>query len=221
MPNEARTPARRSRGIRHRTGRQAWLEAARTALIEEGTAGAEINKLAKRLKVSRGGFYWFFKSRRQLLDELLAYWAKTGTVLFERLLTAHGRDGVKEYRALIHLWVDEKEYDPQWDGAVRDWARTSARVRRVVRGVDRKRIAVLERIFSDMGYRGTESHIRARITYYHQVGYYALGVHESKSTRWTLLPYYAKVLTGMQIARMSGMGNGKRGGSFSENKSSR
>lgn len=104
-----------------------WLDTARSALIEEGTAGVEINKLAKRLGVSRGGFYWFFKGREQLMDELLAYWARTGTVLFERLLKDHGRNGIKEYRALIHLWVDEKEYDPKWDGAVRDWARLSPR----------------------------------------------------------------------------------------------
>src|SRR6185369_2503859 len=66
-------------------GRDAWLDTARQALIEEGTAGVEINKLAKRLGVSRGGFYWFFKSRKQLLDKLLAYWADTSTVLFERI----------------------------------------------------------------------------------------------------------------------------------------
>jgi hypothetical protein len=53
-------------------GRGVWR-----ALIEEGTAGIEINKLTKRLGSSGGGFYWFFKDRAQLLEELLAYWART------------------------------------------------------------------------------------------------------------------------------------------------
>jgi AcrR family transcriptional regulator len=183
-PNKA---GRRARGKREPLGRDAWLEAARQALIEEGTAGVEINKLAKRLGVSRGGFYWFFESREQLLDALLKYWADTSSKLFEH---------VREYRALVDLWIDENEYDPRWDGAVRDWARTSATVLKAVQEVDEKRIGYIERIFTDMGYRGKEAHVRARVTYYHQVGYYALGVRESRKLRLELLPYYQKVLTG-------------------------
>ena len=181
---------------RQRLGRDAWLNAARTALIEEGTAGVEINKLAKRLGVSRGGFYWFFSSREQLLDELLKYWVETSTTLYERILSTHQGDGMAEYRALTDMWIDEQEYDPRWDGAVRDWARTSPVVLRAVRAVDAKRIAVLEEIFKHLGYKGMDAHIRARVTYYHQVGYYALGVHESRSTRRRLVPYYSKVLIG-------------------------
>src|SRR5580693_9447767 len=81
-------------------GREIWLDTARQALIEEGTAGVEINKLAKRLGSSRGGFYWFFKDRAQLLDELLAYWVQTSTVLFERIVQAPGRNGIEEYDAM-------------------------------------------------------------------------------------------------------------------------
>jgi AcrR family transcriptional regulator len=182
-----------------RLGRDVWLNAARQALIEEGTAGVEINKLAKRLGVTRGGFYWFFKSRKQLLEELLTYWANTGTQLFERVLKTCGRDGIQAYYALTHLWIDEKEYDPRWDGAVRDWARTSAAVFKTVQAVDDKRIAIIESIFLDMGYKGMNAHIRARVTYYHQVGYYALGVRESRKRRLRLLPFYAKVLTGREM----------------------
>ena len=179
-------------------GREVWLDTARRALIEEGTAGVEVNKLAKRLGSSRGGFYWFFKDRAQLLEELLAYWARTSTVLFEEILKRPGRNGVEKYLAMINLWIDEKEYDPKWDGAVRDWARTSEAVRKVVQEVDQKRIAVLEQIFNDMGYAGKEAHIRARVMYYHQVGYYAMGVQESQRERRLLTPYYQKVLTGRE-----------------------
>jgi AcrR family transcriptional regulator len=157
----------------------------------------EINKLAKRLRSSRGGFYWFFKSRQQLLDELLAYWAESSTELFERVLNSEQRDGLKEYHALVDLLVDEEEYDPKWDGAVRDWARTSAPVLKAVQAVDEKRIAIIEKMFLDMGYKGKHAHVRARVMYYHQVGYYALGVRESRKQRLELLPFYLKVLTGL------------------------
>ena len=101
------------RRIQRPLGREIWLDTARRALIEEGTAGVEINKLAKRLGSSRGGFYWFFMDRAQLLRELFDYWVRTSTVLFERILQTPGRDGMEEYLALTNLWIDEKEYDPK------------------------------------------------------------------------------------------------------------
>jgi AcrR family transcriptional regulator len=178
-------------------GREAWLEAARQALIAEGTAGVEINKLAKRLGVTRGGCYWYFKNRQQLLDALLSFWAESSTGLFERVIDSAQRNGLKEFYALTDLLVDEKEYDPKWDGAVRDWARTSAVVLKTVQIVDVKRIAIIEKMFLNMGYKGKHAQVRARVMYYHQVGYYALGVRETRKQRLALLPYYAKVLTGL------------------------
>jgi AcrR family transcriptional regulator len=188
-------PSRRPLGL----DRKVWLDTARRALIEDGTAGVEINKLAKRLGSSRSSFYWVFKDRAELLDELLKYWVQTSTVLFDRVLEDPEQDGMAEYLALTNLWIDEKEYNPKWDSAVRDWARTSEAVRQVVQRVDNKRIAVIEKIFHNIGYKGHEAHIRARVMYYHQVGYYAIGVQESRRDRRALIPYYRKALTGRDI----------------------
>ena len=195
-PRSGAVRTTRARANKPPLGRDIWLDTARRALIEEGTAGIEINKLAKRLGSSRGGFYWFFKDRAQLLEELVQYWARTSTVLFERILDGHHGDGLAEYLAMTNLWVDEKEYDPKWDGAIRDWARTSETVREVVEDVDQRRIDVLEEIFRHIGYHGKEANVRARVMYYHQVGYYAMGVLVSQSERRALIPFYKKVLTG-------------------------
>jgi AcrR family transcriptional regulator len=195
MATKTRKTGNRVRQPRQPLGQEAWLEAARAALIEEGTAGVEVNKLAKRLNVTRGGFYWFFASREQLLDALLGFWVQTSTVLFERIATASNKSGLQKFRALVDLWIAEKDYDPKWDGAVRDWARTSPKVLETVHKVDELRIGFIERVFLDLGYAGKEAHVRARVTYYHQVGYYALGVRESRRRRLELLPYYTKILT--------------------------
>jgi AcrR family transcriptional regulator len=200
-PNEGqKTKAHRNRAQKRPVlGREVWLATARQALVEEGTAGVEVNKLAKRLGVSRGGFYWFFQSREQLLDALLAYWAETSTSLFERILQRNEKNGMQEFEALVDLWIDEQEYDPRWDAAVRDWARTSPAVLEVLEAVDKKRIGILEQLFHDIGYDGAEAHVRARVTYYHQVGYYALGVRESRKARLKLRPFYMKILTGREV----------------------
>jgi AcrR family transcriptional regulator len=200
MAKRPHKPRARTRQPRKRAsiGRAAWLDSARQALIEEGTAGVEINKLAKRLGSSRSSFYWFFRNRSQLLEALLAHWAESSNVALARILTEHGADAMAAYLAITRLWVDETEYDPKWDSAVRDWARTSPAVRKVVEAIDRQRIAMLENMFQQMGYAGIDAHIRARVMYYHQVGYYALGVRESRKERHALTPYYQRVLTGRE-----------------------
>jgi AcrR family transcriptional regulator len=193
------TPLRRPKGRKIPLGRDAWLKAARSALIHEGIGGVEIGKLARRLRATRGGFYWFFTSRKQLLDNLLTDWEETNTAAFESIVRARGANGTAEFQALCDMWVDESDYDPQWDAAVREWARISPRVATVVRRIDDVRIEIIRRIFHDMGYEEPEAFIRARITYFHQVGYYALGVHESREQRLKLLPLYVRILTGRAL----------------------
>jgi len=185
--------ARRKRSA-HQSA-QAWLEAARAELIENGILAVKVERLARRMRVTRGSFYWHFKSHGDLLRRLLQHWIATNTTPFERTLRAD-RNGVAEFQAIVDLWVSEREYSPRYDAAVREWARVSADVARVVLAADQKRIAVLRRIFLDLGYRDPEALVRARITYFHQVGYYTLGLRESLATRLKLGPYYTKVLLG-------------------------
>lgn len=64
-----------------------------------------------------------------------------------------------------------------------------------VHAVDQQRIGYIEQVFQDLGYKGKEANVRARVTYYHQVGYYALGMHETRKQRLELIPYYIKILT--------------------------
>ena len=192
----ARTRAKTRAKTAPAIGRQGWLDAARTLLIREGIAGVKVDRIARRLKVTRGGFYWFFDSHKQLQDALLADWEERNTEGFKAVLRESGRNGMAEFQALVDLWLNEKNYSPAWDAAVRDWARVSSKVANAVRRTDDIRIDVLRQVFLDMGCEEQEAFVRARICYFHQVGYYALGVRESRDERLRLMPLYTRVLTG-------------------------
>jgi AcrR family transcriptional regulator len=197
-PDSSRKAAlqRSSSGRKTPLGREAWLKVAREALIRGGIRAVEIGKLARRLKVTRGGFYWFFDSRQELLSELLADWERTNTQAFKETLQDSGHNGMAEFQAVVDMWVNERGYSPAWDAAVRDWARVSSKVAAAVRRADDQRIAILKQIFLDMGNPDDEAFVRARITYFHQVGYYTLGVREERAQRLRLLPLYIRFLTG-------------------------
>lgn len=183
-----------------RLSRGDWLAAARDALIAEGKDAVKVERLAKRLNVTRGGFYWHFRDRDDLLDALLRSWEKETNVLFEQALQGDHANGLGELLALTRSWVDEDVYDPKYDSAVRDWARVSEQAERAVRRVDQRRIDFIQRIYSDMGYCEDEAFINARILYFHQVGYYTLGIRETNAERRKLLPLYVKAFTGKTVA---------------------
>ena len=190
------TTKRRHPGSQTRLSRSDWLEAARSALIAGGIESVKVDRLAKMLNVTRGGFYWHFTDRKDLLDALLEHWERQTNQMFESVLIQDHADGAAEFTALANAWIEEDAYSPAYDSAVRDWARNSDHVAKAVRRVDNHRIEILQRIFKDLGYAENEAFIRARITYFHQVGYYTLGLDESKEARRGLLPDYVDALTG-------------------------
>jgi hypothetical protein len=69
----------------------------------------------------------------------------------------------------------------------------------MVQEADKIRMDLLRVIFLQFGYGEVEADVRARVVYYHQVGYYALRVEESLQVRRNLFPTYFRVLAGMPM----------------------
>lgn len=176
-----------------------WFEVARDMLIRGGVEAVTVQSISRKLGVTRGGFYGYFGSRDTLLQRLLQDWQDVNTRALRRIAAPGRKDGEAQFKELVDMWVEDEDYGPEYDSAVRDWARRSPEVARKVHQVDNERIRLIERIFRNLGFRGLEAHIRARITYYHQVGYYALAVHESRSQRRRLSPMYALALSGRRL----------------------
>jgi AcrR family transcriptional regulator len=197
-----RSPRKRKASLsRQSLGRDDWIAAARAELIAGGVNAVKIGRLAQRLRVTRGGFYWHFTSRADLLTALLQTWEVGNTAPFDRSLTSGSvRDGVRDFLAIANLWLDEKEYSPAFDTAVRDWARISKTVAAAVRRVDERRIGILHRIFLDLGFADPEALVRARVAYFHQVGYYTLAMNQDRESRLALVATYVQVLTGLPLS---------------------
>ncbi len=183
----ARTPRR---------DRTDWVEAARLALIEGGVGKVKVEPLAGVLGVTTGSFYHHFKRRQDLLDAVLEHWRSENTAPLFRAVQAAGPDPDAQLDALFDAWIDESDYDPAYDSAVRDWARVSPAAEAAVHAVDDLRIDLLKDIFLGFGYDPERAFIRARITYFHQVGQYAMGIAEDRTIRRRLRPLYREVLVG-------------------------
>ena len=179
-----------------RLGKDAWILAARDALVEGGPEAVKVERIAKTLKATRAAFYWHFADREELLAEVLAYWRLASVASYEEVIKREDHDGAAELEILNNLWRDDKGFDPAFDSAMRLWARNSRKVATAVKKVDDKRIAILHSVFKNLDYDEPEALVRARVAYFQQVGYYALGIKETRKARRELAPVYLKVLLG-------------------------
>jgi AcrR family transcriptional regulator len=183
-----------------RKGPADWLAAARAILIAEGIERVKVDRIAKRLGITRGGFYWHFRDRQALLDALLRDWERGNTTAFiEAVGQASG--GIEaRILAIFTIWIEARPFDPRYDMAVRDWARVSPAVRRAVHRADGRRIHFIRSLFEAEGYDGREALVRARVLYYTQIGYYALEVHETVRARLALADLYFEIFTGSPLS---------------------
>ncbi|MDO9526729.1 MAG: TetR/AcrR family transcriptional regulator [Gemmobacter sp.] len=180
-------------------GRADWIEAARNALVSGGITDVKVDRLAVDLGISRGSFYWHFASRADLLAAVLHLWEQRNTRPFLEVVENNQTDPRHQMLAYFDIWRADGSFDPKLDAAVRDWARTAPDVAAAVLDADARRLSVLEVLFLRAGYEPTEALIRARATYYHQIGYFALGIQQTMEERSALLPMYFRVLTGFPI----------------------
>lgn len=176
--------------------RQDWVNVALDVFISDGVEQVKVLALGDRLGVSRSSFYWYFKSRQDLLNALLDYWQETNTAALVRQAEAPAETITGAVCNVFRCVIDETLFSTRLDFAVRDWARRSGKVRRVLDQSDQTRLAALEAMFARFGYDRLEAHTRARILYYMQIGYDAAELNEPLEERLELVPTYLLGFTG-------------------------
>lgn len=179
-----------------RLGRMDWVNAAREALIKGGVHAVKIDLIANRLGITRGSFYWHFQNRAEVLSALIELWESQNTKPFEEIVRRSELGAAEKFLEMAKLWLEEKDFDWQFDSAMRDWARSARAVAKKLAAIDDFRMSLFEQVFTEMGYPAYEAKVRARITYYHQVGYYTLGMREDQQARREMFPMYLRILMG-------------------------
>jgi AcrR family transcriptional regulator len=152
--------------------RGSWIKGALIALGDQGHVGLRVEVLAKRLKVTKGSFYWHFRDRRDLLDAVLGAW-KDGRIRDIRKQTATADGG--ERAALRHA-IDVYSASRNRRGlpielAVREWARHDPAAAAAVEEVDAERLHCTERLFIAAGVPPEQAKARSILLYAYVFGF--------------------------------------------------
>lgn len=173
-----------------------WIETARRTLVAEGIGGLKVDRLASRLGVTRGGFYHNFKDRDDFFDRIIRHWEESCRFLPDDPPPSKPADALDWFDRAIARLIESDGYDHHFDLAVREWARADKRAEWAVERADRERMEIMQKFFEAIGYDKEHAAIRARVFYYHQIGYYAIGVRQSVPERRKSAQLYLEILCG-------------------------
>nr|WP_308801248.1 TetR/AcrR family transcriptional regulator [Streptomyces polyasparticus] len=125
-----------------RTPRERWIEEGMRALADGGTEAVRVEVLAKRLGVTKGGFYGYFTDRAALLTAILDTWERESTDDVLQQVEEEGGDPKTKIQRAGALTFSDDRLLPI-DLAVRDWARRDEAVAERLRRVDNRRMELL------------------------------------------------------------------------------
>ncbi|HEU5251712.1 MAG TPA: TetR/AcrR family transcriptional regulator [Solirubrobacterales bacterium] len=130
-----------------RTPRDAWIDAALKALADGGPEAIRVETLAKGLGVSKGGFYWHFKGRSALIEEMLDTWERRAVSDVIAEVESDPGDPRVKLRHLFELAADAPAETMPVELAVRNWARRDKAVAARLNRVDNRRMDYLRQLF--------------------------------------------------------------------------
>lgn len=176
--------------------REDWLNVARDILVTDGVAEVKVLAVGQRLGVSRSSFYWYFKSRKDLLSQLLDDWDRRNTAAVEANCAREAATITEAVCNFFRCFLDPAQFDQGLDFAVREWSRRDGQVRRRIDLADRARITAVTQMFERFGFAAYEADVRARILYFMQLGYHALDQTEPLADRMARTEGYLLGFTG-------------------------
>jgi len=144
-----------------------WLGTALAVLEAEGVGGVRVERLARNLNVAKSGFYWHFKNRQDLLEQMLAYWEHEFTgVVTSNVELAVLPPADRLLQAMRIVW----EHDlGRFDLPFRAWAQGEPEILARVNQVYDQRLSFARKIFRELGFTGAELEMRT----YLWVGYHS------------------------------------------------
>jgi AcrR family transcriptional regulator len=151
----------KEKGKRRGVSSQEWLAAGLEALADGGIDSVTVESLARSLGIAKSGFYWHFKNRRDLSQQILNYWTHEMT----EVISKNQQIGALQPRdRLVRIAETILQYDlTRYDLAIRQWATHDAQAARNVRRVNRMRLDFVGQAFRELGLTGDDLEMRTML----------------------------------------------------------
>jgi AcrR family transcriptional regulator len=172
-----------------------WVEAGFAELARSGVEGVRVEVLAKKLGVTKGGFYRRFADRAALLDAMLQRWREGRSASIAQQTRLDGQEPRERLRAVIQLYSER--LNPQAmaiELAIRQWARSDENAATAVASVDAARLKHVAELYRATGLEAEAAEAQAFLFYCFIFGQSLLFVERGPRKRSQLVTRSAEKL---------------------------
>lgn len=150
-----------------RLTKERWLEEGLAVFSNEGPGGLAAERMAKRLGVSRGSFYWHFSNVQEFEGAVLGTWEEQWTT---RIVNASQVGDHTPRERLYNLIKQTGGRDAQIYASAKRLANGNAALAELMDRVDGRRIELVASILRSGGVEDDVANVRARIIYSWAIG---------------------------------------------------
>ncbi|MFD6390939.1 TetR/AcrR family transcriptional regulator [Nocardia sp. NPDC060259] len=176
-----------------RTPRSRWVEEGLQVLASSGVDAVRVEALAKRIGVTKGGFYGYFADRDALLVAMLEAWESEAVDQVIEQVEHAGVDPKTKARLAGVLTFSSNRLLPI-DLAIRDWARRDDDVAERLRRVDNRRMALLRETIGEFCDDPDEVEARSLLAFCAVIGGHFLAADHEGRTRVQVMARAADLL---------------------------
>jgi AcrR family transcriptional regulator len=154
-------------------------------IARDGHVDIRVHRLAKRLGVTEGSFYWHFENRDEFLIGLVDYWREIYTEAVPSVVDAV-RDTASN-RLLTLMTQIVREDLAKYDFVMQALALQEPIVAKTVAKVYKRRLDYVGALFEELGFRGRQLEMRTRAFVTYMSMDRGLYTRESKKERLELV----------------------------------
>lgn len=149
-------PRRRGRPRRTEAAREKWIDAAWEMLCSGEIQDVRVELIAKRLGVTKGGFYWHFKDRSALVCALVDRWLASWSAPDHQITDPRERLWILMERAI-------RREQRAAGVAIRSWSHTNTAIAARIRLADAERFAWIRSNLEALGFMADQATMRAEL----------------------------------------------------------
>ena len=145
---------------------ESWIEAGLEEIARTGVEGVRVEVLAKKLGVTKGGFYRRFRDRAALLEAMLQHWSAGRIAAIEKHTSLDGATARERLKELVPQYSERVNTEGMAvELAIRQWARSDELAAGAAAHVDAVRLKNVGNLFRATGLPAEEADAQAFLFY--------------------------------------------------------
>lgn len=162
---DAPSPYARQMAPRRDPGRRLsdedWIQAGFALLADSGPNALRVDRLCKRMNVTKGSFYWHFADTQAYRTALIEAWGDLNDNHRRPFDDMRDVDPRERLALMMRTWVTPQQWD--LERAMRAWALTDETVLASVQRSDRRILRAVTQAFGDYGFGPEDAALRATV----------------------------------------------------------